>query len=74
METIINKVEIKEYANYSEAYSHMEEQGVRHLGWLNAGINIPSHLKCEKVYSSWSGSSCLYVDPIYRVSYSVDMG
>ena len=74
IKAVINKVEIKKYANYSEAYNHMEEQNVHHLGWLNSGISIPKHLNCQKVYSNLSGSSCLYCDPIYRVSYSVDMG
>ena len=72
---VINKVVIRDnYTNYEEAFNHMEEQNVHHLGWLNAGISVPKHLKCEKVYSNRSGSSCLYCDPIYRVSYSVDMG
>lgn len=72
---IINRVVIKpKYDNYREAFEDMEQQGVVHLGWLNAGISVPKHLNCEKVYSNRSGSSCLYCDPIYRVSYSVDMG
>ena len=72
---IINQVVIKKkYDNYREAFNHMEQQNVVHLGWLNAGITVPKYLNCEKVYSNWSGSSCLYCDPIYRISYSVDMG
>jgi hypothetical protein len=72
---IINQVVIKEkYDNYREAFEDMEKQGVHHLGWLNAGITVPKYLNCEKVFSNWSGSSCLYCDPIYRISYSVDMG
>ena len=72
---IINKVVFNDsYSNYTEAFNHLEEQGVFHIGWLNAGIEIPSHLTCKEVYSSRSGSSCLYCDPIYRISYSVDMG
>ena len=75
MEAIINKVVINNsYESYKEAFDHMEEQNVHHLGWLNSGISVPKHLNCEKVYSNRSGSSCLYCDPVYRVSYSVDMG
>ena len=75
MECVINKVVINnKYDNYTEAMNHIDSQGVVHLGWLNSGITIPKHLKCEKVYSNRSGSSCLYCDPIYRISYSVDMG
>lgn len=75
IKAIVNKVVIKNnYNNYREAFSHMEEQNVVHLGWLNSGITVPKHLNCQKVYSNWSGSSCLYCDPIYRISYSVDMG
>ena len=71
----IEKVVINDfYENYKDAYKHLDNQGVVHLGWLNAGITVPKHLNCVKVYSNWSGSSCLYCDPIYRISYSVDMG
>lgn len=73
--TEINQVDIKSnYDSYAEALEHLNQQEVKHLGWLNAGINIPKHYNCKKVYSNRSGSSCLYCDPIYRVSYSVDMG
>lgn len=74
LQVVINQVEFKDYDNYSEAMQHLDQQGVVHLGWLNSGITVPKHLNCEKVYSNWSGSSCLYCDPIYRISYSVDMG
>lgn len=75
LQVVTNKVVINyKYENYSEALNHMDQQGVVHLGWLNSGITIPKHLKCEKVYSNRSGSSCLYCDPIYRIAYSVDMG
>ena len=70
----LNQVVIKDYDNYNEAMEDMNQQEVVHLGWLNAGITIPKHLNCQKVYSNRSGSSCLYCDPIYRISYSVDMG
>lgn len=73
-EAILNPVVINDYDNYTEAMEHMEQQNVHHLGWLNAGIHIPKHLNCQRVYKNYSGSSCLYVDPIYRISYSVDMG
>jgi len=62
------------YSSHMDALYHMEQQGVRHLGWLNSGIDIPGHYCFRMIYNNWSGSSCLYVDPIYRVSYSVDMG
>lgn len=72
--TTIEAVTIfNEYYSYTEAYDHMSDQGVKHLGWLNDGISLPIG-NYEKVFSNWSGSSCLYVDPIKRVSYSVDMG
>lgn len=74
LQAVINQVEFKHYDNYSEAMQHLDQQGVVHLGWLNAGIRVPKHLNCQKVYSNRSGSSCLYCDPIYRISYSVDMG
>ena len=61
------------YGSYMEALYHMEQQGVRHLGWLNGGIELPAHYAFELIYKNWSGSSCLFVDPIYRVAYSVDM-
>jgi hypothetical protein len=74
LQAVINQVEFKDYNNYSEAMQDLDQQGVVHLGWLNAGIKVPKHLNCQKVYSNRSGSSCLYCDPIYRISYSVDMG
>lgn len=75
MSTEILKVVINnDYASYTEAYDHMFSQDCIHLGWLNSGIQIPKYFTFEKVYSNRSGSSCLYVDPIHRVSYSVDMG
>lgn len=71
----IIKVTINDkYDNYKEAFDHLDRQFVKHLGWLNEGITLPKHYIFEKVYSNNSGSSCLYCDPIYRVSYSVDMG
>ena len=73
-EVIINTVVFNKYNDYNEAMEDMNQQEVVHLGWLNAGITIPKHLNCQKVYSNRSGSSCLYCDPIYRISYSVDMG
>lgn len=74
LKAALNQVVIKDYDNYNEAMEDMNQQEVVHLGWLNAGITIPKHLNCQKVYSNRSGSSCLYCDPIYRISYSVDMG
>jgi len=62
------------YGSYMEALYHMDQQNVRHLGWLNSGIDVPDHYCFRMIYKNWSGSSCLFVDPIYRVSYSVDMG
>ena len=68
--------DIKEnYNSYSEAHSHLLSIRFKDLGWLNSGVKIPPHYNCsKKVYSNWSGSSCIYADPIYRVFYSVDMG
>lgn len=63
-----------EYGSYMEALYHMDQQGVRHLGWLNAGIDVPKHYCFQLVYKNWSGSSSLFVDPYYRICYSVDMG
>lgn len=74
MEPTVDKVIINEYDNYSEALEDMLSQGVMHLGWVNSGIKIPEHYKFIRVFSNWSGTSCLYCDPIYRVAYSVDMG
>jgi len=75
LQAVSNQVSIKHsYDSYNEAMNHMNEQNVVHIGWLNAGITIPKHLNCQRVYKNYSGSSCLYVDPIYRISYSVDMG
>lgn len=65
---------LNRYADYGEAYNHMLNQGVKDLGWLNSGINIPDHYSFKGVYHNRSGSMCLYVDPIHRVMYSVDMG
>jgi hypothetical protein len=62
------------YSSHMEALYHMDQQGVCHLGWLNDGITVPSYYCFKRVYSNYSGSSCLYVDPYYRVAYSVDMG
>ena len=71
----IDPVDINDrYGSYMEALYHIDQQGVRHLGWLNGGIDIPGHYCFRMIYKNWSGSSCLFVDPIYRVSYSVDMG
>ena len=74
LDAVIIPATILEYDNYDEAMIHLNDQGVIHLGWLNSGITLPEHCTFEKVYSNYSGSSCLYCDPIYRVSYSVDMG
>jgi hypothetical protein len=63
-----------EYYSYTEAYDHMTSQGVKHLGWLNDGIAVPTGDFKDVYHTPWSSSSCLYVDPIRRVSYSVDMG
>lgn len=72
--TTIDEVIIQKYQSYSDAYDDMQRQGVKHLGWVNSGIVIPEHLNCQHVYSNWSGTSCLYVDVIHRIGYSVDMG
>lgn len=74
MTATIQEVSIGQYSNYHDALQDMLNQGVRHVGWMNAGIYIPEHLKFEKVFSNRSGSSCLYVDPIYRIAYSADEG
>ena len=71
--TTILQVKIDNYSSYEEAKQKMLEQGVTYIGWLNAGISIPKG-NYEKVFSNRSGSSCLYVDPIRRIAYSVDMG
>ena len=71
----INKVIIKEqYSDYYNAFEDMDRQNVKHLGWLNAGIKVPEHYTFDEVFKNWSGTMCLYCDPIHRVSYSVDMG
>jgi hypothetical protein len=71
----VHPVDINDhYGSYMEALYHMEQQGVRHLGWLNSGIDVPGYYCFRRIYKNLSGSSCLFVDPIYRVSYSVDMG
>jgi hypothetical protein len=74
MTATIEPVKIANYTNYHDALQDMLNQDVRHVGWVNSGIHIPKHLKFEKVFSNSSGSSCLYVDPIHRIAYSVDMG
>jgi hypothetical protein len=73
--TNINPVIINEdYADYSEAFEHMISQGVKHLGWLNAGITLPENCNWKRVYKNCSGSSTLMVDTTKRLMYSVDMG
>lgn len=62
------------YPSYMKAIKHMEEQDVKDLGWVNAGISIPTHCEFQRIYKNYFGSFCLYVDPIHRVMYSVDMG
>ena len=74
MDATIKKVVMNSADSYREAFEDLNRQGVRHLGWLNSGINLPHYCNWEKFYSNWSGSSCLYVDRIRRLSYSVDMG
>lgn len=71
---IIDRVLIGDYDTYHEAMDDMNAQGVVHLGWLNGGVKIPEHCTFQRVYKNSSGSSCLFCDPVYRVSYSVDMG
>lgn len=71
--TNILLVEITKYYSYEEAKEHILAQGVNWLGWLNSGITLPKG-NYEKAFSNRSGSSCLYVDPIKRIAYSVDMG
>lgn len=61
------------YMSYQDAYQHMLNQEVTDLGWLNAGIKVPED-NYMLVYQNRSGSSCLFVQPIKRIMYSVDMG
>jgi hypothetical protein len=74
MTNILEVLVKSSYASYTEAYDDLFNQDCIHLGWLNSGIQIPDYFIFQKAYSNRSGSSCLYVDPIYRVMYSVDMG
>jgi len=75
MKTNILKVKIKdEYLTYNDALMHMNNQNVKHLGWLNAGIKLPKQCTFTQVYQNWSGSSTLFCDIDRRISYSVDMG
>lgn len=73
MDVNILKVEIGKYDSYTEALDSMIAQGVTHIGWLNAGIEIPTG-NYERVFKNWSGSSTLNCDVIKRIAYSVDMG
>lgn len=72
--TTIDKVIMNNHDNYTGALEDLKWQGVKHLGWLNGEIYLPNDCNWEKFYSNKSGSSCLYVDRIKRLSYSVDMG
>lgn len=76
MNVIIKEVEIKtSYKDYKDAYAHMINQEVKDLGWMNDHkTKIPDEAAFTYVYSNRSGSSCLYVDRIRRIMYSVDMG
>lgn len=75
LNAIVNKVKFKDsYESYNEAMEDLDKQDVVHLGWLNSGITVPKHINAERVYQNYSGSSTLMCDPIYRISYSVDMG
>ena len=74
MEAMILKVAVQtSYHTYNEAMEDLTKQGVKHLGWLNAGINVPEG-NYERVYKNGSGSSTLMCDISKRLSYSVDMG
>ena len=74
MEAKILKVAVQaSYHTYNEAMEDLTNQGVKHLGWLNAGIDVP-YGTYERVYKNYSGSSTLMCDLTRRISYSVDMG
>ena len=64
---------IGDYNDYKEALEDLISQGVQHLGWANAGIDIPKGTY-ETAYRNWSGSSTLEVDVFSKLAYSVDMG
>lgn len=74
METTIALVVLRRYHSYQECYDDLISQGCKDLGWVNGGAVVPKELRCEKAYSNRSGSSCIYVDTIRRMFYSVDMG
>jgi len=70
----IIKVAMNSHDYYGSALADLANQYVKHLGWLNSGVELPKDCHWEKFYSNRSGSSCLYVDRIKRLAYSVDMG
>jgi hypothetical protein len=72
--TEILKVKLQDkYYSYGEALEDLKQQGVKHLGWLNAGINIPQG-DYTRVYKDWGGCSVLMCNLETRIAYSVDMG
>tara|TARA_R110000868_G_scaffold311513_1_gene572508 strand:- start:178 stop:702 length:525 start_codon:yes stop_codon:yes gene_type:complete len=69
----IHKVKIRDYESYNESLEELEIQDVKHLGWLNSGIDVPKG-DYARVYKDYSGSSTLMCDLSKRIAYSVDMG
>jgi len=67
-------VDLGEHSSYEGALDHLKNQHVKHVGWVNDSSVIVPKGNYQKVYSNWSGSSCLYCDPVTRIAYSVDMG
>lgn len=54
--------------------SFLVDYGYKDYGWLNSGnVKLPS-CSFVKVYSTLSGSSCLFANHDLGVMYSVDMG
>lgn len=72
---------LHEYDFYSQAHYDMIAQGVKHLGWINdprveteVKNLMDSGHKFTEVFANRSGSSCLYVDKVNKIAYSVDRG
>ncbi len=67
------EVLLKQYHTYTEALTDLTNQGIIHLGWLNAGIKVPEG-DYTTVFKNYSGSSTLMCDTKQKISFSIDMG
>jgi len=69
----LGKCNLRDIISAGEVCSLLDGDDYMALGWLNAGIKLPSY-QFEELYSNRSGSYCIYINKQFRAYYCVDMG